>query len=304
MQKKSAVSVVRSGYENVYSNLIRAINLLGGLDIKSGESVVLKINLCDFRPPETGAITHPLFLEAVLRYLRKNFDRLKIYVVESDARTVLADQYIKWFGFLDLMEKWNAKWCNLSKENTTIREIKGRHFKTLGIPNIFENSYFITLPKMKTNILTKITCCLKNQFGCMPIPTKQVFHPYLDDVIVDVNLAMPPDFCIVDGMIGMGGVQAPAFGVPIQSRVLVAGRDPVAVDTVCAKIMSLNPLFIGHLRKAAQSKVGSTKYTLLGEKIKNVKVDFQWSKLEYRIFRVGSFLQKRARNEIRNKWRV
>jgi len=72
----------------------------------------------------------------------------------------------------------------------------------------------------------------------------------LNEIITDVNQVMRPDFCFVDGIISLGGPQGPSFGIPIASEVIVTGKDPVAVDAVCAKIMGLNPMFISHIRKA------------------------------------------------------
>ena len=295
MKDVRSISIVRSGYDHVYTNLRRAIHLGGGLKVKDHESVVIKINLCDFRTPETGAITHPIFLEAVLRYLRENYQGLKIYVVESDATVARPDLFIRWFGFLPILQKWSAVWCNLSKEKTVTKNINGLYFQKLDVPQIFEDNYFITLPKMKTSSVTKISCALKNQFGCIPTRRKIVFHPKIDDVIADANLAMRPNFCIVDGIIGMGGSQGPAFGVPLPAHVIVAGGDPVAVDTVCARIMGFNPLFIGHIQTAAKSNVGSTQYEVLGNQIKEVKANFRWSVLEAFIIKIGEYLQSRVK---------
>jgi len=295
MKDIKSVSIVRSGYDHLYTNLRRVIHLSGGLTVKDHESVVVKINLCDFRTPETGAITHPMFLEAVLRYLRENYEGLNIYVVESDATVARPDLFIKWFDFLPIFQKWNAVWCNLSEEKTVAKDINGLYFQKLDVPQIFEDSYFITLPKMKTSSVTKISCALKNQFGCIPTRRKIVFHPKIDDVIADANLAMRPNFCIVDGIIGMGGSQGPAFGVPVPAHVIVAGDDPVAVDTVCARIMGFNPLFIGHVRKAAKSNVGSTRYKVLGDQIKEVKANFRWSALEAFVIKMGEHLQSRVK---------
>ncbi len=292
---KSRVSIVKSSYDNIYPNLSRAINLSGGLDIEDKEKVLIKINLCDARPPETGAITHPKFLDAILRYLRSNFDRLEIYVVESDSRMVLADLYVKWFGLLQVIKRWNAKWYNLSKGEAIRKEIDGFYLREVDFPQVFEDSFFITLPKLKTNILTKMTCCLKNQFGCLRTINKARYHKHIDDVIADLNKVFKPDFCIVDGIISMVGCRGPAFGIPVRSELIVAGKDPVAVDTVCAKILGFNPLSISYIRKARDLSVGSTSYEIIGENNPLPRIDSKWSKLEEIMLKIASYLQKRAR---------
>ena len=164
------VSLVKSSYEdNLFEKIKLSIDLCGGLEIKNGDTVVVKINVCDFRPPETGAITHPKFLDSLLEYLRKNYDGLTIKVVESDATGTHADMLVKWLGFLPVIHKWDAQWVNLSKTPLIKKEINGRHFKTMEISDVFANDpYFITLAKLKTHCMIKMTAALKNQFGCIP----------------------------------------------------------------------------------------------------------------------------------------
>ena len=298
----SLVSIVRSSYSTVYENLSKAISLAGSLELSGEDKIVIKVNLCDARTPDTGAITHPVFLNAVLRYLRENFNDLDIFVVESDGRVVIADLYVKWFGLLSVIKKWNAQWRNLSKEKYIMREIPGWRYKKLPVPEIFENSFFITLPKLKTNILTKITCCLKNQRGCNPMLNKQQFHPCIDEAIVAENLAVSvPNFCIVDGIIGMGGIWGPSFGIPVHSRVIIAGRDEVAVDCVCSRVMGFNPKKIGHIQLAIRHGLGNPDCEVVGERISSVKQDFQWNSFEAMLFRLAQRLRDREFKQMRQE---
>jgi len=274
------VKITRATYEDIHNRIGAAIEGGGGFDISDGQNIAIKINLCDFRMPETGAVTNPLFLDATLSYLRSSFERLKIFVVESDATVARPDLLIQWLGFKPILEKYDAKYVNLTKEKTTTIHIKGRYFQEFKVPNIIADSdYFISMAKLKTCLLTKISCSLKNQFGCVPIPRKIRFHTNLDDVIVDANLAMRPDYCIVDGIVGMGGVKGPDLGTPIKSNVVVTGRDPVSVDSVCAKIMGFNPYFIGHVRKAQRAGIGQMTSKMVGEDLRQMKKDFEFNHL-------------------------
>ncbi|MDR1992477.1 MAG: DUF362 domain-containing protein [Nitrososphaerota archaeon] len=290
----SLVSLIHSSYESVYENLPRAIELAGGIKLSNQKKIVIKINLCDSRTPDTGAITHPTFLDALLKYLREHINNdIAIYIVESDGRVVIADLFIKWFGLLPVMEKWNAKWLNLSKDECI--EKASEFGYTFFVPKIFTDAYFITLPKLKTNVLTNITCCLKNQFGCNPRIDKQKLHPNIDKAIVALNLAIgAPDFCIVDGIVGTGGIWGPSFGPPIHSELIVAGHDAVAVDSLCAKIMGFNPRRIGHICLATKKGVGNPNYVLVGERLENVKRDFEWSNSQALLFKLALRFQARA----------
>jgi len=292
MNRPNTLSIVRSGYGDLNVNLEKAISAAGGMDVSDKDSIVIKINLCAARGPETGAITHPLFLDGLLRFLREECDDIPIYVVESDATTAQPDLFIRWYGFIPVLEKWNAQYVNLSKAPFTLKGINGLFFEKIPVPKIFEDAFIITVPKLKTLFfLTDITCCLKNQFGCLPTVKKAKYHPRIDDVIADVNLVYRPSLCVVDAIIAMGGELGPAYGTPIPLNAIVCGKDPVAVDSFCAKLMGVNPTRIGHIRKAAQIGVGSAEYEVVGEELPDLS--FEIDKLKALFFKWGSRLQAR-----------
>jgi len=300
---KSIVAIVKGSYQTVYRDISGAMQLAGAPQIASGSRVAIKINICEARTPETGAITHPLFLDAVLHYLREHYQDLKIYVVESDATVVLADDYIKWFGFLPVLQKWQAQWSNLSKQNVIPHKINGRVLKEVPVAEVLEGSHIISLAKLKTNTMTGVTFTLKNQFGCLPLVDKSIYHDRIDDVIADVNTVLRPHYSFVDGIIGMGGTQGPGIGVPVPANVVICGQDPVAVDTACARIMGFNPWFVGHIRKSARAGVGSLKYELKGLTLKEARVNFEVNKLEMWLLKFGGSLQRRAQKRLRDAWK-
>ena len=274
------VGVTRSTYGEIEEKMDEAVERGRGLKLHDGCKVVIKINLCDFRMPESGAVTHPIFLRAVLKYLRSHFTELEICVVESDATVARPDRLVTWLGLEPILQEYQARWLNLSKDKTVKKMIDGYFFREMEVPKVIEDSdCLITMPKMKTSLLTKITCSLKNQYGCIPYPRKIRFHHVLDDAIADACLAMKPDFCIVDGILGMGGVKGPDLGVPIQSNVVVTGSDAVAVDSVCAEIMNFQPNLIGHIRKAQAAGVGRISREIVGEKVSAVRKDFEYNLL-------------------------
>jgi uncharacterized protein (DUF362 family) len=302
MKEIAVVGTIKSGYNDVFVNLKRAISLAGPIKLASNSNVIVKINLCCARTPDTGTITHPLFLDAALRYLREYYIDLNIFVVESDATVVIADKFVDWLGIRKILDKWGTKFINLSKVRVSPRKINGRYFKEAPVPAIFDKcDFFINMPKPKTNPMSTITCCLKNIFGCLPNADKNIYHPRLDDVISDINMAIHTDLALVDGIIAMGGTQGPSFGVPIPWNTIICGKDPVAVDAYCAKSMGFNPYFISHIRKSALSGVGSSKYLLAGDKIE--KIDFETNKLEMWLVKFGGSLGRRAQDQMRSDGR-
>jgi uncharacterized protein (DUF362 family) len=266
-QLPSKTVVVKSSYETLYSALSQALAILGLPHLDSSARIVIKINLCDARTPETGAITDPRSLDVLLRLLREHYgDEVVITVAECDATVARPDLFISWFGFMPILHKWRARYVNLGKDTHIARTINGRFFNKIPVPKtVAEANLVINLSKLKTHSLTKISCALKNQYGCLPYRRKIVFHRKIDDVIVDVNLAMRPDLCIVDGITAHVSSKGPAFGKPVKARILIIGNDPVAVDSTCARILGFSPRLIGHIRKAAASgKTRNPEITLVG----------------------------------------
>lgn len=297
----SIVSVVSSSYQDARTGLEQAIRLSGGLPLEDHDKIIIKINFCDARTADTGAVTHPSFLDALLAYLSENYSGMPIYVIESDATVVLADEFVRWLGYQEVLDKWGVPFVNLSKDDATVRRINGLYFSELPVPHIFDNAFYITQAKLKTNSLSQITCALKNQYGCMPEVIKSTYHTVLDEAIADVNLAYHPDFCIVDGILGHGGVQGPAFGTPIPAGIIIAGNDPVATDVVCARAMGIPPWLVGHIKTSIKVGIGSARHKLVGDPLPNV--DFHASLLGMVVFKLGTKLKKRSDLKIRKQSR-
>jgi uncharacterized protein (DUF362 family) len=298
-QLPSKAIVVKSSYESLYTVLSHALAMLEMPRLDSSARIAIKINLCDSRTPETGAITDPRSLDILLRVLREHYgDEVVITVVECDATVARPDLFMNWFGFMPILRKWRASYVNLSKDTSVARSINGRFFSEIRVPNTIADAHLVVnLSKLKTHSLTKISCALKNQYGCLPYRRKSVFHRKIDDAIVDVNLAMRPDLCIVDGIIAHVSSKGPAFGKPTKAGILIIGKDPVAVDSTCAKILGFSPRLIGHIRKAARSGLGKMRNTqvILVGLSKLPRIDSEFSLIDCLFIKTIRFIGRMRR---------
>jgi uncharacterized protein (DUF362 family) len=128
------------------------------------------------------------------------------------------------------------------------------------IPQIIKNADLrINIPKMKYMGLTKISCALKNIYGCNPYPKKFEYHSRLNETIVALNKIMRFDLCILDGLI-VSGSQVSKLGL------VMASQDSVAMDTVAAIIMGVNPKSVDHIILAEKEGVGKTSFIANGMK--------------------------------------
>lgn len=93
------------------------------------------------------------------------------------------------------------------------------------------------------------------------------------------------------------------MGIPVPANVVVCGEDPVAVDSVCARIMGFNPWLVGHIRKSAHAGAGSLKYELKGLTLKEARANFEINKTEMWLLKFGGSLQRHAQKQLRDAWK-
>jgi len=279
------VPVTPSTATAAYRSVLDSWRVSGNSPKKLG----IKINLCDYRMPESGATTDPVMLGALIDAIREKFTGVEIIIWENDATSVEAHSLVACLGFLPLFKKYGVSFRSLSETGWVSRQVPGgKVFHDLEIPGDLERvDAWINFTKLKTNGITKTTGCLKNNFAFLRTKKKSVFHGDMGRVLVDINKVIRADFNIVDGYIGMEG-DGPAFGIPKKCELLVGGDDPVAVDACCARIMGFSPNSVGHIREAARAGIGSISYRLETEvpgfRYKNYR--FRFSRTEYVLKRV------------------
>jgi len=156
-------------------------------------------------------------------------------------------------------------------------EIPAFHFPAI----LNQVDLIVSLAKMKTHHWAGVTLSMKNLFGVMPGMIygwpKNVFHQVgLQASILDITATLRPHFAIVDGVIGMEG-DGPIMGPAKAAGVVVMGRSLPAVDTVCARIMGIDPTQIPYLDVAARRLDPRVKNGIWqrGESIAAVQTDFQ-----------------------------
>ncbi len=108
-----------------------------------------------------------------------------------------------------------------------------------------EADVVIGMPKMKTHHWMGVTLSMKNLFGNLPgivygWPKNLLHMQGIAKSIVDLTLSMPPAFVVVDGITAMEG-DGPIMGTAKTVKTIVMGKDPLAVDATCARMMGFEP---------------------------------------------------------------
>ena len=131
------------------------------------------------------------------------------------------------------------KVLNLSKDELV--EMPDPRLKGFGMARTWlEADAFVTLPVLKTHATTVFTGALKNQWGCIPRYDRILLHKHLHELIGQVNAIRPVTLALMDGLVGMQG-RGPINGYPINLNVLLASRDPVALDATAMRLIGLEP---------------------------------------------------------------
>lgn len=105
------------------------------------------------------------------------------------------------------------------------------------------------MPILKAHCRTKITCALKNLKGYIPDKEKRSFHAInLHKAIACLNKLIFTNLIIVDGIIG--DLTHEGGGSPVRMNRIIAGKDPVFVDTYSALLLGYSPEDIECIRAA------------------------------------------------------
>lgn len=278
--KKEKVSVLRvSDYSDTSEAIASAVKMAGGFDVlnESNKEILIKPNLQRVKNMLPGINTSKEMIRGVVKLAKKSCETVTI--CEADATSGTAEKAFAG-GWYALAEESGAGILNASKDQkTTVRVQKPLHFKDFKISERVHKGFRISVPVMKVAQGIGVSLGMKNMFGLLPDRLKLKYHiwPGIPKTVIDVNQVIPPHFVIVDGTVGLEGKGGPLRGKPVNVGLILAGRDPVAVDTVTSMIMGFGPDELPYLREASKAGIGVCdieSIEVLGNSIEEVRVPF------------------------------
>jgi uncharacterized protein (DUF362 family) len=222
--------------------------------VAAGASVAVKPNLCTERVEQKHTANTSLgVLRAVCEVLLERTS--DVTIVESDGARYAAEAAFENNGVYGLAKELGVKVLNLSKDELV--EVADPRLRGFGMARTWlEADAFVTLPVLKTHATTVFTGALKNQWGCVPRYDRILLHKYLHDLIATINQLRPVTIALMDGLVGMQG-RGPINGYPIDLNVLLAARDPVALDATAMRLIGLDPPTSRHLVQARDLGLGT-----------------------------------------------
>lgn len=272
----SLVSLIRVNDSDVTKAIENSLNHINFEFPKKVENIIIKPNLCYYWDYSTGQTTDPKFVASLIDVIRnKTSWDVNISIVESDASAMKCKHAFKFLGYEKLARTYGVKLVNLSDDKSQRVQVtvKDERLEFM-LPETIRNADLqISVPKIKYMGYTKISCALKNIFGCNPEPKKFRYHVKLDEAIVALNKIMKFHLHILDGLIVAGSR-------PTRLDLVMASQDPVALDSAAAQIAGVNPKTVHHITLANKEGLGNIMYTPKGENPKDFAKKFPRKKLK------------------------
>ena len=267
---------------NVTPAVQKGLECLGGISafVKPGEKILLKPNMLAASAPEKAVTFHPAVFKAVAELCLdygiklsygdspgigkpwRTAARCGIMQVAEDLGIPLAD-------FVNPVQ--------VSFPGALL--LKQLHLAAGAV----QADGMISMSKMKTHALTRLTGAIKNQFGCVPGFLKGEFHVKMPDIIrfsqvlVDITRFLRPRLYIMDGIRAMSG-NGPRGGDVFPMNVLLFSADPAALDAVFCKLIDINPEWVPTMKIAQESGLGTYQWQeieIVGDDIlSHIRPDF------------------------------
>ncbi len=264
--------------DEVTNKINNGIEKLGGWDkfVKTGDRVLLKINLIGPKSSDSASITHCEFTRVMVRILKGK--GCIVWIGDSSGGAIAGmaptAHSFQASGYEKMAKEEGAEIKNFDREGVVkvISESRPEEKMFIAKP-IFDADFVINLPKLKTHSAAIYTGAVKNVFGCIPGLRKAWYHKSapepvdFGEIICDIHKAGRFHLHIMDGITAMQG-EGPTAGEVYNANKILISTDPLALDTVGAKMIKINIDSVPILATAKKRGIGEgnlDKITLDGD---------------------------------------
>jgi uncharacterized protein (DUF362 family)/NAD-dependent dihydropyrimidine dehydrogenase PreA subunit len=264
--------------QRVREALLAALEPLGGMAafVRPGQQVLVKPNLLAGKPPEAAVTTHPELVRQVILLAQAAGGLVSV----GDSPGIGSPEVVaRKCGILQVVEETGARFAPFVGSVSV--QGKGGTFHHLEVAReLLDSDVVINLPKLKTHQMMGFTGAVKNLFGVVVGMRKVRLHLQAGDnpaffalMLLELAERYPPALSIMDGVVGMEG-NGPGSGDPVAVGALLASAHPLALDTVAAALVGLDPQTIWPQRVAMETgRPGSRldEVTILGPSLADLR---------------------------------
>ena len=221
------------------------------------------------------AATHVDAVRGVLDFIRPLVDG-DIVIAEGAALGPTAMGYWR-YGYRPLKREYGVRLANLNRGPTVSVEVEGAGGATrrVAVSKLaLDADCRISVAMLKTHDTVVATMTYKNMaMGSVSGSlNKRRMHQGYAEINRSLSRMAPllfPHVAIIDGMTGMEG-NGPGSGTPVPMGVALAGTDFVAVDSVGARLMGIDPREMGYLWQCHEAGLGEARaeaIEVIGEEV-------------------------------------
>jgi uncharacterized protein (DUF362 family) len=195
-----------------------------GLDWTRG--VFLKPNIVFAAKPESGQITPPKLVGALIHALRELHANLDIVMGDGVAVGRDPEENFRVSGYTELAREAGVPLVDLHAAEC--RPMRWR-FGELDLPSLALDRIYVNLPILKYSSACVLSGALKNQKGLLPAEMKKQFHRLgLHEQIAELNRAVRPSLTIMD---------CSRFFGP---NVLISGDNCGEIDATACRLLEID----------------------------------------------------------------
>lgn len=230
------------------------------LNLRPRGRTLLKPNLVASGPLFEHAHTRPEFVEGVLLALRdRDCGQMKeLAVGERCGITVPSRAAFEGAGFFPMLQRVGVKRYFFEEEQQV--EIPythpGRLRDYVFTPEpVALADFFVNCPKFKAHPWTTVTFSIKAYIGIQDDRHRLIDHDHrLNEKIADLQYIVQPELICIDAIIaGEGRMLTP---VPRNLNLIIIGDNQVAFDSVCCRIIGVDPASVDHIRLTSERGFG------------------------------------------------
>ena len=246
---RSDVQGIRAAVEAALERLDREVHFTEQL--AGNRHVIIKPNLVSvyhdsgFDERDYPETTDPRVFEAVVRFISRYTNRITI--AESSGKPMPTTASFKIAGYNRIAKVYGANLTALELRPVVRYMLpKAEVMKEVYLPDILDEivrgeAFYISVPKMKTNLYTGVTLGFKNAMGTIPYFLRERNHSYLiNKKLADLLYLFKPSLTVIDGIIGGEG-NTPAPVDPVRVGKIIVSNDSVEADRITTYMMGFDP---------------------------------------------------------------
>ncbi|MBU2703323.1 Pyruvate/2-oxoacid:ferredoxin oxidoreductase delta subunit [Sporomusaceae bacterium BoRhaA] len=226
--------------------------------VKTGSRVLVKVNLLKKNVPADAVTTHPVVVEAIVRYLQDL--GCNVIIGDSPGGPFVVKRLTSIYRAAGMFDVANRTGCELNYDTSSVRVYhkqaqKLKHFEIINIATKVD--FIVSAAKLKTHGMMVYTGAVKNLFGVIPGLKKAEYHLKMNNTenfanhLIDICEYIKPIFTVIDAIEGMEG-DGPSAGEKRHVGLILAAENPYALDTAAVNIVGIHPLQVPTMKAARE----------------------------------------------------